>query len=119
LVEHSLGKGEVTGSIPVISSRNFEGIMKPAQIFLWSLPGFLVYAVLQVLAFRKLTGPREENAKNGLAVFALLLWYIPDTLFGITGAKEVEGLILLAGFWIAAIYLSYLLLDEFYGLKPE
>jgi len=31
----------------------------------------------------------------------------------------VEGLILLAGFWLAAIYLAYLLMDEFYGLKPE
>jgi hypothetical protein len=54
-----------------------------------------------------------------LGVFAILLWYIPDTLFGFSGAKEVEGLILLAGFWLAAIYLAYLLMDEFYGLKPE
>jgi hypothetical protein len=93
--------------------------MRPGQLFLWSLPGFLVYAVLQVVAFRKLTGRREDKAKNGLAVFALLLWYIPDTVLGITGAKEVERFALLGGFWAAAIYLAYLLLDEFYGLKPE
>ena len=93
--------------------------MRPGQVFLWSLPGFLVYAVLQVIAFRKLTGPREDRAKNGLGVFAILLWYIPDTLFGFSGAKETEGLILLAGFWLAAVYLAYLLMDEFYGLKPE
>jgi hypothetical protein len=93
--------------------------MRPGQVFLWSFPGFLVYAVLQVIAFRKLTGPREDKAKNGFAVFALLLWYIPDTLFGFTGAKEFEGLVLLAGFWVAAIYLAYLLIDERYGLKPE
>ena len=86
---------------------------------MWSLPGFLAYAVLQVVALRKLSGPREGKAKNGFAVFALLLWYIPDTVFGFTGAKEVEGLVLLAGFWVAAIYLAYLLADEFYGLKPE
>ena len=93
--------------------------MRPGQVFLWSIPGFVVYAVLQVAALRKLTGPREGKAKKGFAVFALLLWYVPDTLLGFTGAKEVEGLILLAGFWMAAIYLAYLLLDEFYGLKPE
>ena len=28
LVEHSLGKGEVTGSIPVISSRVFESVRR-------------------------------------------------------------------------------------------
>jgi hypothetical protein len=72
-----------------------------------------------VIALRKLTGPREEKAKNGFAVFALLLWYIPDTLFGFTGAKEVEGLVLLAGFWVAATYLAFLLMDEVGWLKPE
>jgi hypothetical protein len=41
--------------------------MRPGQVFLWSLPGFLVYAVLQVIAFRKLTGPREDKAKTGWA----------------------------------------------------
>jgi hypothetical protein len=92
--------------------------MRPGQVFLWSLPGFLVYAVLQVVALQKLTGPREKRANYGFGVFALLLWYIPDTLFGFSGAKEVEGLILLAGFWVAAIYLAYLLMDEFNGLKP-
>ena len=93
--------------------------MKPGQVFLWSLPGFLIYAVLQVVAFRKLKGPREAKAKNGFAVFALLLWYIPDALFGFTGAKEAEGLILLVGFWAAAIYLGFLLMDEVGWLRPE
>jgi hypothetical protein len=89
------------------------------QVFLWSLPGFLVYAVLQVVALKRLTGPREKKAKNGFAVFALLLWYIPDTLLGLTGAKEVEGLILLAGFWVASIYLALLLVGEVGWLKSE
>jgi hypothetical protein len=93
--------------------------MRPGQVLLWSLPGFLVYAVLQVIALRKLTGPREGKAKNGFAVFALPAWYVPDMLLGRTGAKEVEGLLLLAGFWVAAVYLAFLLMDETGWLKPE
>jgi hypothetical protein len=44
---------------------------------------------------------------------------IPDALFGFTGAKEAEGLILLVGFWAAAIYLGFLLMDEVGWLRPE
>jgi hypothetical protein len=44
-VEHSLGKGEVTGSIPVISSRFFEVVFRPAMRVLGTDSSLALYCV--------------------------------------------------------------------------
>src|SRR5690349_4036596 len=82
------------------------------KIVIWALPGFIIWLVLQIVAFRSLTGDREKKAMGGFVPFALLAWWIPDSLLGVTGAAEVEGLVLVAGFPIAAIYLAGLFVIE-------
>jgi hypothetical protein len=61
LVEHSLGKGEVTGSIPVISSRSLRRLM---------LIGFRVAKMDQQKRF--------YVAMAAYAVLALLVWFTMD-----------------------------------------
>jgi hypothetical protein len=80
---------------------------------IWAVPGIVVWVALQVAAERWLTGERDDKAKKyGFAPLFLLLWYGIDALLGFTGALEVEELLLIAGFPIAAAYLALLLIAE-------
>ena len=75
----------------------------------WAVPGIVAWGALQIAAERWLTGERDEQAKYGFAPLVLILWYVPDALFGFTGAAEVEALLLFFSFPVAAIYLVILL----------
>jgi hypothetical protein len=75
----------------------------------WAIPGFAVWAVLEVLAFQWCTDWRDEKAKYGFVPPILLLWWLPNLLIGETGASVVEQFVLFAGFPIAALYLGGLL----------
>ena len=79
----------------------------------WAIPGFVVWAVLQIVAVRWCTGWRDEKVKFGFGAVVLLLWWLPNLLVGETGASEMEQLVLFAGFPIAAVYLAILLVAEF------
>jgi len=78
----------------------------------WAIPGFVIWIILQVLAFRWCTEWRDEKVKYGLAPVGLLLWWLPNLAIGEKGASEVEQLVLIAGFPIAAVYLVILLIAE-------
>jgi len=58
------------------------------------------------------TGWRDEKAKYGFAALGLLVWWLPNFVIGEIGASEVEQLVLVVGFPIAAIYLASLLIGE-------
>jgi hypothetical protein len=79
---------------------------------IWALPGFLIWATLQIAAVQYCTDWRDEKAKYGFGALILLIWWLPNLLIGETGASEVEQLVLIAGFPVAAIYLAGLLIDE-------
>ena len=83
-----------------------------APRLIWAIPGFVAWVVLQVAAVQVCTGWREGKAKYGFGAVVLLLWWLPNFLMGEKGASEVEQGVLIAGFPIAAIYLSWLLIDE-------
>jgi hypothetical protein len=116
LVEHSLGKGEVTGSIPVISSRFF------AQVAEWLMaadcksapqrgtevrilpcaPGFgskrvdragQARGILRVDMMRVAGAKRKILALAILAVLATLAWYTMDA-----GRIRLLVMVLLGGF---------------------
>jgi len=78
----------------------------------WAVPGFAVWAVLQVLAFQWCTEWRDEKMKYGFAPPVLLLWWLPNLFVGETGASEVEQFVIFGGFPIAAFYLGGLLIAE-------
>jgi hypothetical protein len=78
----------------------------------WAVPGFIVWAVLQVLALQWCTEWRDEKVKYGFAPLALLLWWLPNLFVGETGASEVEQVVLFGGFPVAALYLGGLLIAE-------
>ena len=75
----------------------------------WAVPGIVAWGALQIAAVQWLSGERDEQAKYGFAPLVLILWYVPDALFGFTGAAEVEALLLFFSFPVAAIYLVILL----------
>jgi hypothetical protein len=79
---------------------------------IWAVPGFIAWAVLQVLAFQWCTEWRDEKVKYGLAPLGLLLWWLPNLFIGETGASEVEQLVLFFCFPIVAFYLGGLLVAE-------
>ncbi len=79
----------------------------------WAIPGFVVWAVLQIVAVRWCTGWRDEKTKYGFGAVVLLLWWLPNLFVGETGASEMEQLVLFAGFPVAAIYLAILLVAEY------
>ena len=79
---------------------------------IWAIPGIVVWGVLQVAAVQYCTDWRDEKAKYGFGALALLVWWLPNLLWGETGASEVEQLVLIVGFPVAAIYLAGLLADE-------
>ncbi len=78
----------------------------------WAVLGFVVWAVLQVLAFQWCTEWRDEKVKYGFAPPALLLWWLPNLFDGETGASVMEQFVLFAGFPTAASYLGGLLIAE-------
>ena len=109
LVEHSLGKGEVTGSIPVISSR-FQGRFSKrsqAQVAEWLMAADCKSAALwsyggsnPPLCTRveggemRVSGARRKLVAIAfLAVLAALTWYTLDA-----GKIRLVVLILLGGF---------------------
>ena len=57
---------------------------------------------------------RDAKAKYGFAALGLLVWWVPNLLIGEQGASEVEQLVLIVGFPIAAMYLAGLMIDEFF-----
>ena len=79
---------------------------------IWAVPGIVIWAVLQVAAVQYCTDWRDEKAKYGFGVLVLLVWWLPNLLLGETGAPEVEQLVLIAGFPVAAMYLAGLLIGE-------
>ena len=79
----------------------------------WAIPGFVVWASLQIVAVRRCTGWRDQKAKYGFGAVVLLLWWLPNLLVAETGASEMEQLVLFAGFPAAAVYLAILLIAEF------
>ena len=81
-------------------------------LLIWAVPGIVAWAALQIAAVQYCTGWRDEKAKYGFAALGLLVWWLPNLAVGERGASEVEQMVLIAGFPIAAIYLSVLLLDE-------
>src|SRR6185312_8061947 len=80
---------------------------------IWAIPGIAFWAVLQFAAVRFCTGWRDEKAKYGFVSLGLLAWWLPNLAIGETGASEVEQLVLLVGFPIAAFYLAYLIIGEY------
>jgi hypothetical protein len=81
--------------------------------WVWAIPGFVVWAVLQIVAMRRCTGWRDEKVKFGFGAVVLLLWWLPNLAVGETGASEMEQLVLFAGFPVAAAYLAILLVAEY------
>jgi len=79
----------------------------------WAIPGFVVWAVLQIVAMRWCTGWRQQKAKYGFGAVGLLVWWLPNLLVGEIGTSEMEQLVLFAGFPFAAVYLAILLIAEF------
>jgi hypothetical protein len=79
---------------------------------IWAIPGFIIWAVLQVTAMRWLTGRRGDKSGYGFVVLAPLIFYIGDALSGSTHGAEFNGALLVAGFPVAAIYLVVLLILE-------
>jgi hypothetical protein len=79
----------------------------------WAIPGFVVWAVLQIVAVRWCTGWRDEKVKFGFGAVVLLLWWLPNLAVGETGASEMEQLVLFGGFPVAAVYLAILLVAEY------
>jgi hypothetical protein len=78
LVEHSLGKGEVTSSILVIGSMSSwlreVQVQDAWQILKWAWAVVVVvYCVLQVLASRRLRGPENKRSWSVLIVMAVLV----------------------------------------------
>ncbi len=71
-----------------------------------------MWAVLQIIAVQWCTGWRDEKCKYGFVAVGLLAWWLPNLAFGENGVAEVEQLVLLAGFPVAAIYLAVLLVAE-------
>jgi hypothetical protein len=84
------------------------------RTLIWAIPGIVVWAVLQVIAVQWCTGWRAEKAKYGFGAVVLLAWWLPNLLWGERGASEVEQLVLVIGFPMAAIYLAGLLVAEFF-----
>ena len=68
---------------------------------------------------RWLTGRRGDLSGYGFVPLGLLAWCIPDTLIGITGAADVEGILLVAGFPIFAAYLGGLLTAEWIERRKQ
>ena len=82
------------------------------RTLVWAIPGIVAWAVLQISAVQFCTGWRDEKAKYGFAALGLLVWWLPNFVIGEIGASEVEQLVLVVGFPIAAIYLASLLIGE-------
>jgi hypothetical protein len=80
------------------------------RLLLWAIPGVITWVATFVAASYWLTGERGDQARYGLVPLVLLLWYVPDALFGLSGALEVESLFLVVGFPLAAAYLVILML---------
>jgi hypothetical protein len=80
-------------------------------MLLWVAPGIIAWAVLQIIAVQWFTEWRAEKAKYGFFALALFAWWLPNLAFE-TGAAEVEKLVLIAGFPLAAVYLAVLLVAE-------
>ena len=81
-------------------------------MLVWAIPGFVAWAVLQIAAVRFCTEWRDEKVKYGFSALGLFAWWLPNLAIGETGASEVEQVVLIAGFPIAAIYLAGLLIAE-------
>jgi hypothetical protein len=79
----------------------------------------VIWAVLEFAAVQYCTDWRDEKAKYGFGALALLIWLLPNLLWGETGASEVEQLVLFVGFPVAAIYLAMLLVAEFDARKSS
>ena len=82
------------------------------RTLVWAIPRIVAWAVLQISAVQFCTGWRDEKAKYGFAALGLLVWWLPNFVIGEIGASEVEQLVLVVGFPIAAIYLASLLIGE-------
>ena len=100
LVEHSLGKGEVTGSIPVIGSRFLAvrySVLESWRTMKWTvLAVFAIYAFLQVIALKYLDGRRRKRSQQvmaGIYVAGILLSFA-NLIFGFGGWSRVGGLAL-------------------------
>ncbi|PYX35167.1 MAG: hypothetical protein DMG75_15000 [Acidobacteria bacterium] len=53
-----------------------------------------------------------KKPSTAFAALGLLVWWLPNFVIGEIGASEVEQLVLVVGFPIAAIYLASLLIGE-------
>jgi hypothetical protein len=82
------------------------------RMLVWVAPGIVAWAVLQIIAVQWLTGWREEKARYGFIALGLFAWWLPNLVFGESGAPEVEQGVLIVGFPVAAIYLAVLLIAE-------
>jgi hypothetical protein len=74
--------------------------------------GFGVWLILAVVAFRYCSGWRSRGWVYGLSPIALLLWILPNAVFGSSDAKGAGLFIGIYGFWVAAVYLAFLLAAE-------
>jgi drug/metabolite transporter (DMT)-like permease len=87
------------------------------RMLLWAIPGIFVWGVLQFLAAKFCSGWREERVKYGFVALGCLAWWLPNLAVGETGASEVEQVVLIAGFPIAAFYLAYLVVGEWWDRR--
>ena len=109
MVEHSLGKGEVTSSILVIGSIDLSAgveVQDSWHILRWAYVAILsVYLVVQVLALRRLRGDQKRRSNVVLTVMLVLMFgsdAIRDIFFFEDRMAHQVGMLVVAGGAIVA-----------------
>jgi threonine/homoserine efflux transporter RhtA len=111
LVEHSLGKGEVTSSILVIGSRVREASAVGSAVAI-AAAGCFVYFVLLIVALGQLTGERRSTAIKYVALAVVAAWILIDWLSGATDWTMIEGFVLIVTIPFGIAHLANLLAQE-------